>query len=138
MVLNVNSTMIIFFQISSYRAPPHELPTCAREVEQHVSSAAPAAGAPPGQAQLRASSRAVALANGRPLQPAPTAAEVAEAATVAAAEEAREEEPAHHPLGHGGQPAQARGSRGRGTLQFPGKSSAKKSNSVLTVSDILV
>ena len=126
MVPNVNSTMIIFFQISSYRAPPHDLPTCTREVEQHVPSAAPAAGAPPRQAQFRAPSCPVALANdGRPLQPAPTAAEVAEAATVAAAEETRAKEPAYHPIWNGGQPPEARGSGGHRALRFSGTAKQK-------------
>ena len=69
------------------------------------------------------------------VEPFAAAAQVAEAAAVAAAEAAREEEPAHHPLGHGGQPAQARGRRRRRTLQLPGKSFVKKSNSVLTIAD---
>ena len=117
--------MIIFFQ-TSHRPPPHELPTCSREIEQYVPSAAPAAGAPPRQAQLRAPSCPVALANdGRPLQPAPTAAEVTEAAAVAAAEETRAEEPADHPLGNGGQPPEARGSGGHRALRFSGTAKQK-------------
>ena len=117
--------MIVLFQIS-HRPPPHELPTSAIEVEQHVpSSAAPAAGAPSRQAQLRTSSRAVALANDRPLQSAPTSAKVAEAATVAAAEETREEKPADHPLGNGGKPLEAGGSGGHRALRFSGMAKQK-------------